>query len=143
MGGAWQPMTSAPRDGTRIIGWFEDRCIAVFWRCGVAYVPNRYGKRRTNETAWYWSDGYSRYREPDFWQPEPEPPAGFSRAPLWEPKDKRVLEEKPPCTLEERLEGARSTAIQRTWCPQCERKVTAVEAEACSSRFCKAKAEAA
>lgn len=72
----WKPMDAAPRDGRRIIGWFEDRCIVVFWRSGPEWVkaPGR-RPRNTGNIVWYWSDGYSRYPEPNAWQPEPAGPA--------------------------------------------------------------------
>lgn len=72
----WQAMSRAPRDGSTIIGWFGDRCIIVFWRSGPEWLK-RMGRhpRQTGNTVWYWSDGYSRYPEPECWQPEPEPPA--------------------------------------------------------------------
>ena len=72
----WRAMTSAPRDGSRIIGWFGDRAIIVFWRSGPEWLkePGR-RPRQTGNTAWYWSDGYSRFPEPECWQPQPVAPA--------------------------------------------------------------------
>lgn len=73
----WHPMDSAPRDGSRIIGWFADRAIVVFWRSGPEWFkPTPSSRpRQSGNTVWYWSDGYSRYPEPEAWQPQPEPPA--------------------------------------------------------------------
>lgn len=70
---AWRPMEDAPRDGTRIVGWFRDRAIVVFWRSGPEYIE----RRQTGNTVSYWSDGYSRYSEPAAWQPEPGEPEGY------------------------------------------------------------------
>jgi hypothetical protein len=72
----WLPMSKAPRDGTRIIGWFGDRSIVVFWREGPKYIRrvSGHGWQQNGEKTWYWSDGYSRYPEPECWQSEPAPP---------------------------------------------------------------------
>lgn len=69
---------SAPRDGTRIIGWYGDRPIIVWWREGPDYdleamwVPERgkYIRPRRH----YWTSGYYRHPEPDAWLPVPERP---------------------------------------------------------------------
>lgn len=146
----WQPIDSAPRDGTRIIGWFKDRAIVVFWRSG----PN-YDRSIPHKVVSYWSDGYSRYPDPDCWKPEPDPPAGAVAAPPWKPAppkpDKRVVrspaarrrlvEQKPsPPPVVERINRLASNLI---WCDQCQQRVSAQKARDCSSPFCKAKAQAA
>lgn len=132
---AWRETEDAPRDGTRILGWFRDRSIVVFWRSGPGYKTER------GQTVWYWSDGYSRYPEPDFWQPEPEPPAGARRAPPFEAKlpGPKVVQQRPQRTLAERRATVRHEVAARTWCAQCERRVSPREAGACSSTHCKAK----
>jgi hypothetical protein len=66
----WKKMESAPRDGTRIIGWFGDRAIIVWWRSGRSTKRHESGV-----TVEFWSSGYFRHPEPDAWQPEPPPPA--------------------------------------------------------------------
>lgn len=131
----WRETETAPRDGTRILGWFGDRCIVIFWRSGPGYRAER------GQTVWYWSDGYSRYPEPDFWQSEPEPPAGARRAPRWEAKVPVpvVAQRKPHRTLAERRATVRYEIAARTWCGQCERRVSPREADVCSSPHCKAK----
>ena len=68
---AWQPITTAPRDGTRILGfvphWPEEERIGVmFLRDGEAWQ------------AWFLihdEDGEYYYDvEPSHWQPIPGPP---------------------------------------------------------------------
>lgn len=135
---AWLQMRAAPRDGTRILGWFGDRTIVVFWRSGPGHKADR------GKTVWYWSDGYSRYREPDFWQPEPPPPPGARAAERWEPRAPApVAERKPRRTLAERRQTVRLEIARQIWCSQCERRVSAREAAGCASPHCKAKLGAA
>jgi hypothetical protein len=150
--GGWKPSETAPRDGTRIIGWFSDRAIIVFWRDGPEYV----NRRATGNRVWYWSDGYSRFREPDCWQPEPPGPdtAEFPiKAPPLAPRGntrvvkspaarRRVVEVAPKRELI-RKKSHRVFEMPRTWCDQCQRNVTKAEAQSCTSIFCKSKAEAA
>lgn len=68
--GGWQPMDTAPRDGTPIIGWYGDHYTIVAWREGGEWV----NRRRTGRTVWFWSSGYNRHPEPDCWQPVPAAP---------------------------------------------------------------------
>lgn len=139
-------MESAPRDGRRIVGWFGDRCIVVFWRSGPEYVR----ARGTGRLVWYWSDGYSRYREPDCWQPQPQGP-DTAVFPVREPPPKprgpttvvaspaarrRLVEHKP----QRRVIAEKMTPV---WCDQCQRRVHIDQARACLDPHCKAKAEAA
>jgi hypothetical protein len=71
----WQLMSSAPRDATRIIGWFGDRCVVVFWRSGPELIKRPGCRpRQTSNIVFYWSDGYTRFPEPHYWQPCPDAP---------------------------------------------------------------------
>jgi hypothetical protein len=67
----WQPAETAPRDGTRIIGWYGDKPIIVWWRSGRS--TKRY---EGGVTVWFWSSGYFRHGEPGCWQPVPDAPEG-------------------------------------------------------------------
>jgi hypothetical protein len=147
--GEWKSSDSAPRDGTRIIGWFSDKPIIVFWRSGTP--TTRY--RAKGETVSFWSDGYFRHPEPDCWQPAPPGPDGIPAAPF-APSPRKpyisVKQKRPRVTITEAprrrivtREAIRENIGRAGWCAQCERNVTALEASRCSSPFCKAKAEAA
>jgi hypothetical protein len=151
-GGEWKSTDEAPRDGTRILGWFGDRCIVVFWRRGPRYV----NRRPTGETVSYWSDGYSRFREPDAWQPEPSPPDAVlfpAKAPPPAPRGnttvvkspaarRRIVEHTPKREIIRERPASRIYEMPTEWCGQCERRVTAAEAKFCPSIFCKAKERA-
>jgi hypothetical protein len=131
-------MDSAPRDGTRIICWHRDRCVVVFWRNGPEYARNRYGRsQQTGNTVWFWSDGYNRFPDVSHWRSCFDPPEGYAAAPRWEPA-KTAPELKRPA-----VEADPADAAEKTWCSQCERRVSAKEIDWCCSPFCKAKAEAA
>ncbi|MGJ0508908.1 MAG: hypothetical protein ACR652_17630 [Methylocystis sp.] len=150
----WQTMDTAPRDGSRIIGWFKDRAIVVFWRSGPKWEKNHNYGRRTNGTIWYWSDGYSRYPEPDCWQPQPDPPAGAVAAPPWKPTPpkpenrvirspaarRRLVEQKAEPQF---IERKSPIACEPMWCDQCQQRVFSDQTAACTSPFCKAKEKAA
>ena len=58
--GAWQPIETAPKDGTEILAYDGfDRHI-IYW-C---------------EEQGYWASKASDFSSPDLWQPLPEPPKG-------------------------------------------------------------------
>lgn len=67
----WQPIETAPRDGTPIIGWVESTkgptsgvMYIVWWR------ESRHGRWCFFESGY--GDSYSVY--PSLWQPLPTPP---------------------------------------------------------------------
>lgn len=62
MKGEWQPMETAPKDGTLLLGW--DRSNGCY---AVSYHP-------CEGTCYEWetSDGYAAC--PSHWTPLPEPP---------------------------------------------------------------------
>lgn len=140
----WRSTQTAPRDGTRILGWFGDRCVAVFWRSGPGYARGR----PTGAKIWYWSDGYGRHREPDCWQPQPDPPdsARFPNKDVAQVTATEILAS-PAARRRSAPKHESSREIVRSkmprWCGQCERLVPACQAEVCTSQFCKTKAVAA
>lgn len=63
----WQPIESAPRDGTFILAtWGNDYPPAV-----VRFAP---GKDRDGNVADWWDDYGGTYMEALFWMPLPKPP---------------------------------------------------------------------
>lgn len=56
----WQPMDTAPKDGTRILIW-DCGCEIASWRTD------------TKGRAW-WSTGRGSHVDPKFWAPLPKPP---------------------------------------------------------------------
>lgn len=133
---SWQPPEDAPRDGTRIIGWYGDRPIIVWWRLGP---DNNAGGK-----VWYWSSGYFRHPEPDCWQPCPEPPLGVASLVYEPPKQLRKSYPKAiplhePINIERKLKLHRLLIQGNLWCSQCDKRVTGHQAVGCTSPFCKAK----
>lgn len=70
--GEWRVIATAPRDGTRIWGWFPSahppQAYAISWRENV-YEPG--------DPNWTLDDGESAnltYDPPNHWMPLPEPP---------------------------------------------------------------------
>lgn len=62
----WQPIETAPRDGTYILAWFSihEHQVVAF------YTYTQLGKGR-----WETKDGWSDFdSEPTHWMPLPEPP---------------------------------------------------------------------
>ena len=66
---AWRSTEDAPRDGTRIIGWYDGCPVVVWWRSGRS--TKRYER---GVTVWFWSSGYFRHADPDCWLPVPDGP---------------------------------------------------------------------
>ena len=68
---AWQPIETAPRDGTRILAWDGD-CIIVHWSdcSGVSALTPKMG------WATRYDDDFMCYDEeyPTHWMPLPPPP---------------------------------------------------------------------
>jgi len=58
----WQPIETAPRDGTRVLIADEDVWMAVarFWPCNMAWTEDAASGLKLNE--------------PTHWMPLPEPP---------------------------------------------------------------------
>ena len=73
----WQPIETAPKDGTEILGWTGSMFLIVEW----------------NEQKWhkkpapYWDSGrpsitwMREYGQPTHWMPLPDPPAARINAP--------------------------------------------------------------
>lgn len=79
----WQPIETAPRDGTRILGWVNEAEWAAICWWETAPIELRYAPQEQwqmseasdfpDDEAWYehWRD--TRY-EPTHWMPLPAPP---------------------------------------------------------------------
>lgn len=63
---AWLPTTTAPRDGTWLLGLYVDRPRVVRWRSGPSTKRHERGV-----TVHFWSDGYFRHGDPIGWLPLP------------------------------------------------------------------------
>ena len=77
----WQPIETAPRDGTRIIlakiiPADEDREAGVWWVCGgrwqTEHILSGTGGKIRRQAQW--TDGVDNLGEPTHWMPLPEPP---------------------------------------------------------------------
>lgn len=62
---AWQPIETAPRDGTEILIFIPD--------CDQAVASYQYGD--DEDMAGWWGDGGFHYADPTHWQPLPAPPS--------------------------------------------------------------------
>jgi len=68
----WQPIDTAPKDGTNILMWNGDEIQVCSWHCPGIFDNDRF----------YWAHGdilnkYNSKQElyaPTYWQPLPEPP---------------------------------------------------------------------
>lgn len=60
----WQPIETAPKDGTAILVWTGRRCTCANW-------SNRQFKRWNNG----WDHDRNGFIDPTHWMPLPEPPA--------------------------------------------------------------------
>lgn len=70
----WQPIETAPKDGTTIIGWAETMLEPVTIRWKSETWQSVWELARVLETE---SDFGTSYKDPDWpthWQPLPEPP---------------------------------------------------------------------
>jgi hypothetical protein len=66
----WRPISTAPRDGTRVLLW----CPATQWRGVAAWDVNPY---EGHQMAWTTDETESvllTYDAPTMWQPLPPPP---------------------------------------------------------------------
>lgn len=74
----WQPIATAPRDGTRFWGKVDDDAIGMFWHPKFEAFVSRF--HRMTMAPGYLIDGepYSDHsptiHEPEAWMPLPEPP---------------------------------------------------------------------
>jgi hypothetical protein len=72
----WRPIETAPKDGTRVLGWFPQRGNG--FQIAVTYFENEerfsYGKRTHTLQYWYSSGFLNLHQEPSHWMPLPEAP---------------------------------------------------------------------
>jgi hypothetical protein len=65
----WQPIATAPKDGTRIIGSDGDRVDIYQWEAQSYHKrPSPYWERSFHPVY------YDRQQQPTHWMPLPEPP---------------------------------------------------------------------
>jgi len=74
----WQPIESAPRDGTSILMWGIDYTEAEIGKC--VDIPITEGDVDSTYKAFVWNDGATSWDSfcdmtPTHWQPLPEPPS--------------------------------------------------------------------
>jgi hypothetical protein len=69
----WQPMVTAPKDGTQVLGWCPEYYRGKGGMLTVLYM------HFSDRPGWY-SDGAIQH-EPTQWQPLPSPPAALSKEP--------------------------------------------------------------
>ena len=70
----WQPIETAPKDGTHIIGLFDgwsDECVRVTWYNKKSY-SKLFGKI-TIKRLKGWQNGLNKVK-PTHWMPLPKPP---------------------------------------------------------------------
>ena len=60
---AWQPIETAPRDGTQILGWDGDERRIVWWCEGGRWISDKLQEYHPGERE-----------DPTHWQPLPSPP---------------------------------------------------------------------
>lgn len=65
----WQPIDTAPKDGTRILCFWDGGCVITKWderlRFAGWQMPPMMTVRAADRSAWF----------PTHWMPLPEPPA--------------------------------------------------------------------
>lgn len=68
----WQPIETAPKDGTVVLIYHCDKFHSCFNKILMAH----YSKESTFKDMWelYRSSGTEKYHEPTHWMPLPEPP---------------------------------------------------------------------
>jgi len=82
----WQPIETAPKDGTEILGWRDDCGIMLMrWVCPVDFMTCRELDGLDDESAeaedWFCADFVAGFRldeylAPTHWTPLPQPPNG-------------------------------------------------------------------
>lgn len=60
---AWQPIETAPRDGTKFLAWDGDELLIVWWCDGGRWISDNLQQYHPGE-----------YENPTHWQPLPSPP---------------------------------------------------------------------
>lgn len=66
----WQPIETAPRDGTEILGWCEIGVVVVSWNEQRFHKnPKPYWDSNRQSVTWM-----REYCQPTHWQPLPQPP---------------------------------------------------------------------
>lgn len=77
----WQPIETAPKDGTPILIWIRDRLYEAMW-CEHRFKPSSYIGEDADEDGWWgirWAEidsyGVSPDEMPTHWMPLPNPPA--------------------------------------------------------------------
>lgn len=86
--GEWQPIDTAPRDGTEINGYRPDQGVFTFrWAWMEEFVPKDGNGDPTEDyddaVCGWWHDRWGwmeREETPTLWQPLPEPPKQEERA---------------------------------------------------------------
>lgn len=75
----WQPIETAPRDGTRFWGLIDDDAIAMFWHPGFGEFVSSY-RQMTMHNGWTFENGDKTQdhspvvHKPGAWMPLPSPP---------------------------------------------------------------------
>ena len=60
---AWQPIETAPRDGTKFLAWDGDELLIVWWCDGGRWISDNLQQFHPGE-----------HENPTHWQPLPSPP---------------------------------------------------------------------
>lgn len=69
----WQPIETAPRDGTRVLLWACDPCYPK-GKPLVGYFENNKWHLSGHEFTECWINNFDEYFNPTHWMPLPEPP---------------------------------------------------------------------
>lgn len=72
----WQPIETAPKDGTHILGLFDEGVIETWWRVNVRDDGSEYGHEWDAITLSSHGCGCCSWENdpPKAWMPLPEPP---------------------------------------------------------------------
>ena len=74
-GGGWRPIESAPKDGTRILGWMQFKDAYGKMNTGESLVVTYVEAPDKADYVWWTLDGYYHRDAFCFWHPLPAPPA--------------------------------------------------------------------
>ena len=69
----WQPIETAPRDGTPILVWGGHNCSIVTWDAAAAYWRLHGNGQELHD---YLGDSEWNYADAAYWCPLPDPPDG-------------------------------------------------------------------